>query len=111
MIRTIKDAGATAELASIQSDGVSHVPGTLTVLPDTLIRTMDGQIIFWSPDPEQRYGFTCWEALGRTSHQLRRTVFPLKLPEMEATVGFQQTSSGMLNHRHDDGRAVITVNQ
>ena len=61
-------------------------------------------------DLEQRYGFACSEALGRTSHQLLRTIFPLKLPEIEATLANQKTSSGMLIHRHADGRAVMTVN-
>ena len=106
----MNDAGATAHLAGSQSDGVSHVQGTLTASPDTLIRTMDGQITFWSPDLEQRYGFACSEALGRTSHQLLRTIFPLKLPEIEATLANQKTWSGMLIHRHADGRAVMTVN-
>jgi two-component system sensor kinase FixL len=104
------DAEATAYLASSQSDGVSHVQGTLTASSDTLIRTMDGQITFWSPDLEERYGFTCSEALGRTSHQLLRTIFPLKLPEIEATLAYQKTWSGMLIHRHAGGRAVMTVN-
>ena len=106
----LNDAGATAQLASSRSDGVSHGQGTLTASPDTLIRTMDGHITSWPPDMEQRYGFASSEALGCTSHQLLRTIFPLALPEIEATLACQKTWSGVLIHRHADGRAVMTVN-
>ena len=95
---------------SSQSDAISHGNGTLTASPDTLIRTMDGRITFWSPDLDQRYGFTSSEALGCISHQLLRTIFPQALPEIEATLACQKTWSGVLIHRHADGRAVMTVN-
>ena len=100
----------TEPLASSRSDGISHGKGTLTTSPDTLIRTMDGHITSWPPDMERRYGFTSSEALGCTSHQLLRTTFPQALPEIEATLACQKTWSGVLIHRHADGRAVMTVN-
>jgi hypothetical protein len=50
----MNDAEVTPHLASSQSDGVSHVQGTLTTSSETLIRTIDGQVTFWSPDLEQR---------------------------------------------------------
>ena len=100
----------TAQLASSRSDGISHGKGTLSASPDTLIRTMDGHITFWPPDMEQRYGFASSEAVGCASHQLLKTTFPQALPEIAATLACQKTWSGVLIHRHADGRAIMTVN-
>jgi signal transduction histidine kinase len=72
---------------------------------------MDGEITAWSPGMEQRYGFTSSEALGRTSHQLLGTVFPRALREIEATLACGNTWSGVLIHRHADGKSVVTVSR
>jgi len=100
----------TEQLDSSRSDGISHGKGTLSASPDTLIRTMDGHITFWPPDMERRYGFTSSEALGCTSHQLLKTTFPQALPEIVAKLACQKTWSGVLIHRHADGRAVMAMN-
>jgi len=70
---------------------------------------MDGQITSWPRDMEQRYGFTSSEALGCPSQHLLRTTFPRRLPEIEATLVTQKNWSGVLIHRHPDGRGVMTV--
>ena len=95
-----------------QSDGSQSNGGkaTRTASLDTLIRTLDGHITLWSPDMEQRYGFTNSEAIGSISHQLLRTLFPQALPEIEAKLVDHRAWSGVLIHRHADGRAVMTVN-
>ena len=104
------DAGVTALLASSRSDGISLSKGARTVSTNTLIRTTDGHITSWPPDMEQRYGFASSEAVGCASHQLLRTTFPQALPEIAATLARQKTWSGVLIHRHADGRAIMTAN-
>lgn len=105
-----RNSGATAQLASSLSHGVSHSGATQTPSPNVLARTMDGHITLWSQDMEQRYGYSRSQALGRTSHQLLRTSFPQALPEIEAALVHQKAWSGVLIHRHANGRAVMTVN-
>jgi signal transduction histidine kinase len=104
------DAGVTAQLASSRIDGISLSKGARTVSTNTLIRTIDGHITSWPPDMEQRYGFASSQAVGCASHQLLRTTFPQSLPEIAATLACQKTWSGVLIHRHADGRAIMTVN-
>ena len=104
------DAGVTTQLASSRSDGTGFGKRTRTVSTNTLIRTMDGHITSWPPDMEQRHGFASSEAVGCASHQLLRTTFPQALPEIAATLARQKTWSGVLIHRHTDGRAIMTVN-
>ena len=55
-------------------------------------------------------GFSSSEAVRCPSHQLLRTTFPQALPEIAATLARQKTWSGVLIHRHADGRAIMTVN-
>jgi two-component system sensor kinase FixL len=88
--------------------GVS-APEASAAAPDMLIRTMDGRVTFWPPGMEQRYGFTSAQALGHTSHQLLKTLFPHALNEIEATLQHQGNWSGGSIHRHADGRPIVVI--
>ena len=70
---------------------------------------MDGHVTVWPLGMERRYGFTAEHAVGRISHQLLRTIFPLPLADIEATLLREKTWHGGLVHRHADGRAVLVV--
>jgi hypothetical protein len=104
------NAGAIERLANCQGNGISHMPGMPSASPLTLSRTMEGYITAWSPDMEQRYGFTDSEAIGHTSRQLLRTVFLQALPTIEATLANQNSWSGILIHHRADGGSVMAVN-
>ena len=41
-----------------------------------------GSIEFWNTGAERLYGFTSNEAVGRSSHALLQTVFPLDLSDL-----------------------------
>jgi signal transduction histidine kinase len=75
--------------------------------PDVLSRTQDGCLTLWSSGMQRRYGFTCEQALGHTSHQLLKTIFPLPLNEIGAILDRQSNWSGGLINHHSDGRAVL----
>jgi two-component system sensor kinase FixL len=92
-----------------RSVGISKGKATPSASPDMLIRTMEGRLTFWSPGMEQRYGFTNEQALGQTSHQLLKTIFPKALNEIEDTLQSQSNWSGGLIHRHSDGRSIMVV--
>jgi len=76
----------------------------------TLIRMTNGRITTWSLDMERRYGFSGSEALGQKPHCLLRTTFPRALQQIETTLVCENRWSGVLLHRHADGRVVITAN-
>ncbi len=84
------------------SDGPANAPGTL-------IREMDGQIAFWSPAMEERYGYSAEEAVGQISHQLLRTTSWQALTEIEAALADCNSWDGGLIHHRADGRPVMTA--
>ena len=74
-----------------------------------MARAMDGTIHHWSLGCERLYGWTAAEALGRCSHDLLRTVFPVPLAEVEDRLRRDGAWAGDLRHRARDGREVIVT--
>jgi PAS domain S-box-containing protein len=72
----------------------------------TLIRDLDGGIMFWSRGAERLYGWSCDEAIGARSHDLLATQFPLDLTAINARLHSDGTWQGELTHRHRSGRAI-----
>jgi PAS domain S-box-containing protein len=72
-----------------------------------LVWTLDGAIEFWNAGAELLYGFTPHEAVGRSSHVLLQTKFPIELAELRAALRKQRHWSGELRHVCKDGREVI----
>src|SRR4029077_13752980 len=68
---------------------------------------LGGSIEFWNTGAERPYGFTSNEAVGRSSHALLQTVFPLELTDLLSQLTRQRYWSGELRHTCKDGREVI----
>ena len=51
-----------------------------------LVRDLEDRILLWSPGAAALYGWTQEEALGAVSHDLLRTIFPLPLEDIRATL-------------------------
>jgi PAS domain S-box-containing protein len=68
---------------------------------------LDGPIEFWTSGAEQLYGFSAEEALGRSSHALLQTKFPIELAQVRSQLRNEGTWSGELRHICKDGREVI----
>jgi hypothetical protein len=78
--------------------------------PDTLIRTMDGHVTFWSSGMEKRYGFASADALGRDTRQLLKTIFFQAPHEIDDMLVARSTWSGGLIHHHAEGPAILSLN-
>ena len=78
----------------------------LTLAP-IMVRRLDGEIIHWGGGLERLYGITAEEALGRKSHDLLRTRFPIPLDEINAELTRTGRWEGELAHRHKDGRGLM----
>ena len=72
-------------------------------------RDLGGTIRHWSKGCERLYGWTAEEAVGRSSHDLLRTAFPVPLAEIEAALEREGEWTGELRHRARDGREVVVL--
>jgi PAS domain S-box-containing protein len=68
---------------------------------------LDGVIEFWNAGAERLYGFSPGEAVGRSSHSLLQTKFPVELIELHSQLRNDRYWSGELRHICKDGREVI----
>jgi len=72
-----------------------------------LVWHLDEGIEFWNAGAERLYGFTSEEAVGRTSHALLQTKFPVEFIELITRLRNERHWSGELRHICKDGREVI----
>jgi PAS domain S-box-containing protein len=68
---------------------------------------LDGAIEFWNAGAERLYGFSADEAVGRISHSLLKTTFPIEFIELRSQLIKQRHWSGELRHICRDGHEVI----
>jgi PAS domain S-box-containing protein len=68
---------------------------------------LQGSIEFWNAGAERLYGFAPDEALGRVSHSLLQTKFPVEFAELRSQLRNERYWSGELRHTCKDGREVI----
>jgi PAS domain S-box-containing protein len=74
-----------------------------------MLREVDGTIHFWSDGCQRLYGWTAEQAVGRSSHELLQTVFPVSLADIDATLLRTGSWNGELRHRSQDGGEVIVM--
>jgi PAS domain S-box-containing protein len=68
---------------------------------------LDGPIEFWNAGAERLYGFAQDEAVGRTSHALLRTEFPIDFAHLRSQLRDGRNWLGELRHICKDGRKVV----
>jgi PAS domain S-box-containing protein len=93
------EAGAelSERLASLLT--LSHEP--------MLAWRLGGPIEFWNTGAERLYGFVSDEAVGRSSHDLLQTKFPVEFSELHLQLQNEHYWSGELRHICKGGREVI----
>jgi len=68
---------------------------------------LGGPIEFWNAGAERLYGFAKDEAVGRTSHGLLRTEFPIDFADLRSQLRDSRNWIGELRHVCKDGREVV----
>jgi PAS domain S-box-containing protein len=68
---------------------------------------LDGSIEFWNAGAERLYGFALAEAVGRSSHSLLQTTFPIDFFELRSQLRNERYWSGELRHICKDGHEVV----
>jgi PAS domain S-box-containing protein len=71
-----------------------------------LVWNLDGAIKFWNTGAERLYGFRRDEAVGRVSHSLLKTKFPIDLAALRSQLLADRYWSGVLCHTCMDGHEV-----
>jgi peptidoglycan/LPS O-acetylase OafA/YrhL/PAS domain-containing protein len=76
-----------------------------------MVRNLDGTIRYWSVAAMKLYGWEAQDALGATSHQLLKTVFPAPLEVIEEELRTKGHWEGQLTHTCRDGSKVIVASR
>jgi PAS domain S-box-containing protein len=80
----------------------------LDLTHDTIfVRDMNDVIRYWNHGAEELYGWSSDEAVGRVTHELTRTIFPVPLERISAQVVEQGRWEGELVHTKRDGSQVV----
>ena len=91
-----------------QEQTVSSQAHLLDMTNDTiLMRDEQDRIIYWNRGAELLYGWSREQALGKISHELFKTKFPVSLEQIRATLKRDGHWLGELVHILPDGRQII----
>jgi len=92
----------------VTADRAEQLAGLLTLSYEAMLAWhLDGSIEFWNAGAQRLYGFAANEAVGRSSHALLQTKFPIQLTELCSQLRNERFWSGELRHICKDGREVI----
>ena len=98
----LKDGSLTDEMAS------ERLANLLTLSYEPMLAwRLDGAIEFWNAGAERLYGFAQNEAIGRNSHALLQTKFPIDFAELRSHLLGGQSWLGELRHIRKDGGEVV----
>lgn len=109
---TIGVAGFIAVQGQSRELVLREQAGLLDLTHDIIfVRDMDDVIVYWNRGAEELYGWKKAEAVGKVTHQLLQTVFPVPLEEI--TAGLLRTGrwQGELVHTKKDGTPAILASR
>jgi PAS domain S-box-containing protein len=90
------------------SERAEHLASLLTLSYEPMLAwRLDGTIEFWNTGATQLYGFTSDEAVGRSSHSLLQTKFPIEFRDLRWQLLNKRRWSGELRHVCKEGHEVL----
>src|SRR5712672_3533879 len=90
------------------TDHAERLANLLTLSYEPMLAwRLDGPIEFWNAGAERLYGFAQDEAVGRTSHALLRTEFPIDFSDLRSQLRDRRNWLGELHHICKDGSKVV----
>jgi PAS domain S-box-containing protein len=84
---------------------------SLLDLAPVIVRDIDSRIVYWSQGVETLYGYGREDAVGRVSHELLETEFPVALAEIDAALRRDGSWEGEIVHRRKDGRRIVVASR
>jgi PAS domain S-box-containing protein len=76
-----------------------------------IVRNMSGGIVFWSRGAEQMYGWTRVQAMGKSTHDLLQTQFPVSREALDASLLRVGQWNGQLVHFRSDGTGIVVASR
>ncbi len=114
-VELLRSLGALVEVALERvalSERVSEQADLLNLTHDSIIvRDVDDVIRLWNKGAERNYGWSSDEAVGKKSHELLSTQFPVSLEEITATLFRVGQWSGELVQATRDARQVVVASR
>ncbi len=84
----------------------------LDLTHDTIfVRDMHDVITYWNRGAQELFGWSASEVVGRESHTMMRTIFPLPLPEIQSTLNSSGRWEGELGKTKADGTQVVVASR
>src|SRR5712691_3334902 len=103
-LRQARDALETEVAARTQQASL------LDLTHDTIfVRDMSDVITYWNRGAQELYGWTAEEAIGKRTHQLLQTVFPVPMDEIRAELLRAGRWEGELEKTKADGTQVVVA--
>jgi PAS domain S-box-containing protein len=75
------------------------------------VRDMDDMISYWNRGAEELYGWARDEAIGKVTHELMKTSFPLPLDQINTALLRDDRWEGELVHTKRDGTRVVVASR
>jgi PAS domain S-box-containing protein len=100
-----------AEAAIRQANEQWQEQAALLELAPVLVRDMESVILVWTRGAERLYGFSKAEALGRVSHDLFQSVFPISKEDVDKKLRHYHRWEGELVHRKRNGERLVVASQ
>jgi PAS domain S-box-containing protein len=76
-----------------------------------LVRSLESEIVFWYRGAEQTYGWTSAETMGKISHALLHTIFPVSREAVDKALLREGAWEGELTHTRRDGAQIIVASR
>jgi PAS domain S-box-containing protein len=84
----------------------------LNLTHDTIfVRDLSNVIAYWNRGAEELYGWTAEEAIGKRSHELLKTVFPVPIDEIQKELLSSGRWDGELERAKADGTRVVLASR
>lgn len=106
-----KAARSARELESQARELREHADLLALANETVIIRDAEDRIVEWNPAAGAMYGWTRTQALGRVTHDLLQTRFPVSLGAMSAALDAAGFWEGELEHRRADGTPVFVLSR
>jgi PAS domain S-box-containing protein len=92
--RNVAETGEKGTLLDLANDAI-------------FVKSLNGAISYWNQGAERLYGWSKEEAIGRSTHELLRTEFPIPLAEIETRDYWE----GELRHTRRDGVQIVVASR
>ena len=101
VVQTQKAAAALREQASLLNQTHDSI----------FVRDMNDVITYWNRGAQERYGWRAEDAIGKSSHELLRTIFPAPVDEIRSELLRTNRWEGELKHYTASGTEVIAASR